>query len=94
MSEKGLTEEEAKKRLSEFGPNEIKEVKKKSLIKRLLEQFTHFLAVLLWVASFFCFLSEYLHPGGGMLTLGLAIVGVIIINAIYSKKCFPLMSRL
>ncbi|MFZ6016896.1 MAG: cation-transporting P-type ATPase [Nitrospirota bacterium] len=73
VSEQGLTEKEAEKRLAEFGPNEIKEVKKKPLIIRLIEQFTHFLAVLLWIAAFFSFLSEYLHPGEGMLTLGLAI---------------------
>ncbi|MBI5049347.1 MAG: cation-transporting P-type ATPase, partial [Nitrospirae bacterium] len=40
--------------------------------------------ILLWVASFFCFLSEYLHPGEGMLTLGFAIIGVIVINAIFT----------
>ncbi|MBI4654183.1 MAG: cation-transporting P-type ATPase [Nitrospirae bacterium] len=84
VSEKGLTGKEAESRLSEFGRNEIKEVKKKSLVKKFLEQFTHFLAILLWIASFFCFLSEYLHPGEGMLTLGLAIVGVIVINAIFT----------
>ena len=31
-SEKGLTEEEARKRLLEFGPNEIREVRKKPLV--------------------------------------------------------------
>ena len=84
VPEDGLHQKEAERRLSEFGPNEIREVKKKSLLKKLLEQFTHFLAILLWVAAFFCFLSEYLHPGEGMLTLGLAIIGVIVINAIFT----------
>ncbi|MBI5188753.1 MAG: cation-transporting P-type ATPase [Nitrospirae bacterium] len=84
VSEQGLTEKEAEKRLAEFGPNEIKEVKKKPLIIKFIKQFTHFLAILLWIATFFCFLSEYLHPGEGMLTLGLAIVAVIFINAIFT----------
>jgi sodium/potassium-transporting ATPase subunit alpha len=83
-SESGLSEEEAKKRFLEFGPNEIKEAKKTPLFLRFLKQFTHFLAVLLWVAAFMAFLSEYLHPGEGMLTLGIAIISVIFINAIFT----------
>ncbi|MEK6673348.1 MAG: cation-transporting P-type ATPase, partial [Nitrospirota bacterium] len=83
-SENGLNEEEAKKRLSEFGPNEIKEVKKVSLSIRFLKQFTHFLAILLWIGAGLAISSEYLHPGEGMLTLGVAIIGVIFINAIFT----------
>ncbi|MBI4689548.1 MAG: cation-transporting P-type ATPase [Nitrospirae bacterium] len=83
-SENGLTEIEAQRRLHEFGFNEIKEVKKKSLLIRFLGQFTHFLAILLWLAAFMSFLSEYIHPGEGMLTLGLAIITVIFINAIFT----------
>jgi sodium/potassium-transporting ATPase subunit alpha len=83
-SENGLSEEEAKKRFLEFGPNEIEEVKKTSLSIRFLKQFTHFLAILLWIGAGLAILSEYLHPGEGMLTLGLAIVGVILINAVFT----------
>ncbi|MDQ7837233.1 MAG: cation-transporting P-type ATPase [Thermodesulfobacteriota bacterium] len=83
-SESGLTEEESQKRLLEFGPNEIREVRKTSLSIRFLRQFTHFLAILLWIGAGLAFLSEYLHPGEGMLTLGLAIVGVIFINAVFT----------
>ncbi|NOY39956.1 MAG: cation-transporting P-type ATPase, partial [Nitrospirae bacterium] len=83
-SEEGLTEEEAKKRFEEFGPNEIREVKRTPLLVRFLRQFTHFLAILLWIGAGLAFLSEYLHPGEGMLTLGLAIVGVIVVNAVFT----------
>ena len=83
-SEDGLSETEAAKRLSENGFNEIREVRKTSLAKRFFRQFTHFLAVLLWVGAGLAFLSEYLHPGEGMATLGLAIIGVILINAIFT----------
>ncbi|MBI5025430.1 MAG: cation-transporting P-type ATPase [Nitrospirae bacterium] len=82
--EDGLTDEEALRRLLEFGPNEIKEIKKKPVYLSFLSQFTHFLAVLLWIASGLAFLSEYLRPGEGMLTLGMAIVAVIFINAIFT----------
>jgi sodium/potassium-transporting ATPase subunit alpha len=83
-SENGLSEEEARKRLLEFGHNEIKETKKTPLSIRFLKQFTHFLAILLWIGAGLALLSECLHPGEGMLTLGLAIIGVIIINAIFT----------
>jgi sodium/potassium-transporting ATPase subunit alpha len=83
-SEQGLSGDEAARRLAEFGPNAIAAVKKRSLALRLLGQFTHFLAVLLWAAAGLSFLSEYLNPGEGMLTLGLAILGVIVINALFT----------
>jgi len=83
-SEQGLSEEEAARRLREFGFNEITEVKKKHLLARFLGQFTHFFAILLWIAAFLSFLSEYLHPGESMLHLGLAIVAVIVINAVFT----------
>lgn len=83
-SEKGLSEEDAGRRLHEYGLNEIKEVRKKPLFLRFLSQLTHFLAVLLWIASALSFLSEYLHPGEGMLTLGIAIMAVIFINAVFT----------
>ncbi len=83
-SETGLTEEEAKKRFIEFGSNEIKEVGKIPLFIKFLKQFTHFLAILLWIGAGLAILSESLHPGEGMLTLGIAIIGVIFINAIFT----------
>src|SRR5574341_158415 len=83
-SGRGLAEDEAKRRLVEFGRNEIRKVKRKPLALSFLAQFTHFLAVLLWVAAGLSFLSEYFKPGEGMLTLGVAIVAVIVINAVFT----------
>ncbi|MBI4849952.1 MAG: cation-transporting P-type ATPase [Nitrospirae bacterium] len=83
-SDKGLSETEAAKRLHEYGLNEIKEVRKKSLFHRFIAQFTHFLAILLWLAAGLCLLSEYLHPGEGLVSLGIAIFGVILINAVFT----------
>src|SRR4030067_3215856 len=83
-SDKGLSEGEAARRLLEYGMNEIKEVRGKPLYLRFLAQFTHFLAILLWIAAGLCFLSEYLHPGEGLLSLGIAIIGVILINAVFT----------
>lgn len=83
-SERGLTEAEARKRLGEYGRNEIREARKKPLWLKFFSQFTHFLAVLLWCAAVLSFISEYLHPGEGMITLGTAIVAVICINAVFT----------
>ncbi len=83
-SENGLSEAEAAKRLSENGLNEISAVARTSLSLRFLGQFTHFLAILLWIGAGLSFLSAWLHPGEGMLTLGAAIIGVIFINALFT----------
>jgi sodium/potassium-transporting ATPase subunit alpha len=83
-SEGGLAEGEAAKRLSESGFNEIREVARTPLSLRFLGQFTHFLALLLWIGAGLSFLSAYLHPGESMSTLGAAIVVVILINAVFT----------
>lgn len=83
-SPQGLTEEEARRRLSEFGYNEIEEIKREPLTKKFLGQFIHFLAILLWIAALLCFIYEYLYPGEGMLNLGIAIVAVIFINGVFT----------
>ncbi|MCX7793197.1 MAG: cation-transporting P-type ATPase [Thermodesulfovibrionales bacterium] len=83
-SSQGLTEEEARRRLSEFGYNEIEEIRRESLLKKFFEQFTHFLALLLWIASLLCFIYECLYPGEGMLNLGIAIVSVIFVNGVFT----------
>ncbi|MFZ2951347.1 MAG: cation-transporting P-type ATPase, partial [Desulfuromonadaceae bacterium] len=80
----GITGEEAVHRLGEYGPNEIREMHARSLVSRLAAQFTHFLALLLWFAASLCFLSEYLHPGEGLVRLGIAILAVIFINAFFT----------
>jgi sodium/potassium-transporting ATPase subunit alpha len=80
----GLTSDEAQRRLAEYGPNELREEAHRSLLRRLTAHLTHFLALLLWLAAGLCFLSEYLHPGEGMLRLGIAILAVILINALFS----------
>jgi sodium/potassium-transporting ATPase subunit alpha len=80
----GLSQEEAARRLHEFGPNEIRQVREKSLLGRFFAQFTHFLAVLLGIAAVLSFLSAALSPGEGMGVLGAAIAGVIVVNAAFT----------
>lgn len=82
--EQGLTREEAHRRLSEFGPNSISKPWRKPLLVRLLAEFTHFFAVILWFAAGLAFMAELRAPGEGMATLGVAIVAVIFINGFFS----------
>ncbi len=80
----GLSPEEARRRLAQYGPNSLRQVKGPPLARRFLRQFTHFLALLLWIAAGLSFLAETLKPGEGMATLGWAILAVILINAVFS----------
>ena len=80
----GLSEVEAKRRLAEFGSNRVEKIRRESLIWQFLKEFTHFFAVILWVAAGLAFAADLFEPGHGMATLGLAIVGVILINGLFS----------
>ena len=80
----GLDPAEAKRRLTEFGPNQVQRVRKKRLLRKLLEQFIHFFALILWVAAALSFYAGYRDPAGGMVRLGWAIVMVIVINGLFS----------
>jgi len=79
--EGGLSPEEAQQRLSRYGPNVLEEPSHYSLFRGFLHQFTHFLAIMLWIAAALSFTAEFMKPGEGMATLGWAILGVIVINA-------------
>ena len=70
----GLSSREAARRLLAHGPNELTRRKGRNWPKQLLRQFTHPLALLLWLAAAFAFLA-------GTTVLGLAIVAVIVLNA-------------
>ena len=80
----GLTAPEAQRRLAEFGPNHVEEVGRERLLPRFAREFTHFFALILWVGAALAFLAEYFDPGQGMARLGVAIVGVILINGVFS----------
>ncbi|MBI2278239.1 MAG: cation-transporting P-type ATPase [Dechloromonas sp.] len=80
----GLSGKEAARRLGEFGPNRVEAVARKSPWLSLLGEFIHFFALILWFAAALAFTAAYLEPGQGMFELGLAIVGVILINGSFS----------
>jgi calcium-translocating P-type ATPase len=83
-SREGLASAEARRRLAEFGPNRLEEVRRTPLALRAARQFTHLFALVLWVAAALAFWAAARDPASGMATLGVAIVGVILINGAFS----------
>ena len=80
----GLAQAEVVRRLAEFGHNRVEEVGREHFLIRFAREFTHFFAIILWIGAGLAFLAEHFDPGQGMARLGIAIVGVIIINGIFS----------
>jgi calcium-translocating P-type ATPase len=80
----GLSFAEALRRLDEFGPNRIEEQPREHPLGRLLREFIHFFAVVLWVAAGLAFFADWSAPGEGMAKLGWAIVVVIIVSGVFS----------
>ncbi|MDO8692110.1 MAG: cation-transporting P-type ATPase [Dehalococcoidia bacterium] len=74
---RGLTEEEARRRLSQHGPNELKVTRRTPLALRFLANFYQVFALLLWVSAGLAFVS-------GSVALAWTIVAVIVLNAIFS----------
>ena len=83
-SHDGLSQDEALRRLSEYGPNRIDKVRGEPLGLVLIKEFIHFFALILWLAAGLAFFAESRQPGGGMDKLGYAILGVIVINGLFS----------
>ena len=80
----GLDASEAARRLAEYGANHLEEVERQHLLLRFAQEFTHFFAIILWIGAVLAFVAEHFDPGQGMARLGVAIVGVVIINGIFS----------
>ncbi len=73
----GLTPAEARERLQRHGPNAIRKIRGKSLALKLLANFTHLMAILLWAGGLIGFLAR-------MPQLGAAIWMVNLINGFFS----------
>ncbi|MHB1354199.1 MAG: cation-transporting P-type ATPase [Thiobacillus sp.] len=80
----GLTQGEASRRLAEFGANRLEAVAGEPVLVRFAREFTHFFALLLWLGAGLAFVADAFDPGQGMNRLGLAIIGVIVVNGSFS----------
>lgn len=73
----GLTAAEAAKRLAEDGPNKIADEQKRPLWQVFLANFTHLMAILLWVAGIIAIVAD-------LPELGIAVFLVNVINGVFS----------
>jgi len=73
----GLSSVEAQERLGQFGPNLLAGAARPHWLARFARNFTYFFALLLWVGAGLAWLGE--QP-----QLSVAIVAVIVVNAVFS----------
>lgn len=76
-SHQGLTQEQAEEYQKEQGKNVIDEKRKKSVLLIFFSNFTHLMAILLWLGGAVAFFA-------GMIELGVAIWLVNVINGVFS----------
>jgi Ca2+-transporting ATPase len=75
LADKGLTSEEAAKRLEKYGPNALREAPPTTFLQMLREQFSSFVVILLIVAAVIsAILGDYIEAA--------AIMAIVILNAV------------
>lgn len=77
----GLSAEEARKRLDEYGENIIEEKAKKNIFIRFISQFNDFMIIVLLAAAFISFVTN-LHEGENAAVEPIIILGIVIVNSI------------
>ena len=78
--QQGLTQDEVEEKRKEFGYNELKAKKKKSLFVKFLEQFKDFMIIVLIIAAIVSGIVGYMEGEG--ITDSIIILIVVIVNAI------------
>lgn len=77
----GLTSAEAKKRLAKNGKNELREKKKKSFLRKFLEQFNDFMIIILLAAAAVSFATSILQ-GDADITEPVIILAIVVLNSL------------
>ena len=77
---KGLTTDEAKKRLQKYGLNKLKEAKHSSVLKKILEQFKEFMLIVLIISAILSGIISL--KTGESFTDSIVILFVVLLNAI------------
>lgn len=83
-SQSGLSDTEVKKRFEEYGMNQLTEKKDTPIIVKFLLQFNNFFSYLLLFGAILSFSSEWLMPGEGSIYIAWALLGVTVLNAIFT----------
>ncbi len=94
MEYKGLTEKEAAGILREYGRNELKELKKESLLKKFIKQFMQFMVILLIIAAIVAgFLGEIVDSV--MIFIIVIMLGVLgFVQEYKAEKSFEALKKL
>ena len=75
VEDRGLTSAEAKRRLEQYGPNQLKEAPRPTFLQMLWEQLNNFVVILLIVASLVSgLLGDYVEAA--------AIMAIVVLNAV------------
>lgn len=83
-AEDGLSRADAAARLQRDGPNSLTPRKQTPEIVKFLRQLTNLFALLLWCGAALSLISEYVAPGHGSLAIAIALIGVVLLNGIFS----------
>ena len=79
-SEEGLSDAEAAKRLEQYGKNNLRQKKPKSIAKMIWEQITDVMVLILIAAAIFSFVMSFFEDGEGLAEC-IVILVVIVLNA-------------
>lgn len=80
----GLTQADAERRLQEYGHNRVEGIRREPLWLKFFRELTHFFALIMWLAAALAFIAEWRAPGEGMAKVGIALVCVIFVSALFS----------
>ncbi|MBP2030688.1 sodium/potassium-transporting ATPase subunit alpha [Methanohalophilus levihalophilus] len=83
-NEHGLSKKEALQRLGRIGPNVLSDIGKTSPVRMYVKQYRNFFSILLTIGALLSLLAEYLSPGQGNIYIGIALLGVVILNATFT----------
>ena len=80
--ETGLSQAQVAEKLAEFGPNKLREKKKKTMLQRFLDQFKDVMILILIAAAVVSFVIAVTEGGGHAFFEPLLIIVIVVINAI------------
>ncbi len=80
----GLTTQDAKKRLLQYGYNVLQGEKKQPLIIRFGKHLVNYFAILLWIGAILSFIAEYYAPNEGYIYIGIALAAVVVLNGVFT----------
>lgn len=83
-SRDGLDPDTAERRLAELGPNVLSAAPGLPWLRSLGKQFVNPFSLLLDVSALLCFVADQMQPGEGMAVLGWALLGVALLNALFT----------